>query len=617
MLSSYIPHFLLTAVVIGGAFIFLHRGHERRDLLAMGFAALSAGVWMISVTMADIRIEAGELPTFWIAVGNGALPPTLFFVLLSVLLLEHYYHPDEPVPRRLWLPLAVATLALLGIQIANPEFFIHSLGLAEPRTDRVELQTRHQLTFSPGAGYYLFLGLLGYASYQIAKRFPRILQAMQLPEAERRTRMLLALALTAAFWGVALEIVPTLLSRQAPGFLRLVGAALAMGGAVYALVLSRAFEPASLLRNGIFYVMRIALVAAPTGYLLIGYRQEWTGLEAGQLALMALVAVIIVDYASQFLRPWFDRLAMRKTYRSIEAVNMLVHELLHLRDLSGLSRMLQEFFRDTMGVSDVRLLSLSADGSRLVDPATGESLPIDDALDSFLCERSGTMAMDIEIDPRLFPIQDTLRSLFRRLGAQVVLPLVDQGQLQGLLILGVKESADPYYVQDLEFLDRIRNPVALALFNTLLYESSLLGRSRTALLRPAAFFAVITNQGKQAERYGAPVSLGILRFEGGRETLAALHENPDLAPSLYELLRGSDVLGWLGDDTIGVLTPYTDTASAREPLERITKALSSHLAGAGTGAWYTTITPLHGGFDSLDALLDHVRRESPTASPQS
>ena len=616
MLSSHVPHLLLTAVVASGAFLFLHRGQERRDLLAMGFAALSATVWMVSVIMADIQVQAGELPGFWIALGNGALPPTLFFVLLSVLLLEHYYHPEERIPKRLWLPLAGATLALLGIQVAQPEFFIHSLELLEPRSDRIELEHRHQLGFSPGLGYYLFLALLGYAVYQIAKRFPRILGAMQLPEAERRTRMLLALALTAAFWSVGLEIVPTLFSQQVPSFLRLVGAALALGGAVYALVLSRAFEPAALVRTSVFYVMRIALLAAPAGYLLIGYREALGGLEAGQLALVALAVIIVIDYGSHFLRPWFDRIAMRRTYRSVEAVNMLVHELLHLRDLPGLSRMLQSFLHDTMGVSEVRLLSLSPDGSMLIDPLSEETLPLDEALETFLSKRSSTMAMDIEIDPRLAPIQETLRSFFHRLAAQVVLPLVDQGRVQGILILGVKESADSYYVQDLEFLDRIRNPIALALFNTLLYESSLWGSSRATLLNAPAFFAVVNNHAKQAERYDAPVSLGVIQVQAGSDALRALRESQELAPALYGMLRGSDVLGWLQDDMLGVLTPYTDAEAAHGPTERIAQGLAERLVGAEPNACAVTVLPLEGNIDSLESLREQTRQRSETTGSQ-
>ena len=568
-MAAYFPHFALIALVAGATLLLFQKGAERKDLLAMGFAATFGVVWMFSVTMADIEVQAGRIPELWIVVSNAALAPALFFVLLAVILLERYYQPEKPMLYRHWVPLGLAALALSTAQVVNPEFYLRDIMFYEPPPGRFDPDPVQSLRFSLGPGYFLFLAILAFVVYQVARRFPSIVQAMNLPEAERRTRMLFTLAMLAAFWGVAVEILPHLLSRTAPSFLRLVGAALPLGGAIYALVLSHTFDPKAVVRTAIFYTIRISLVALPLSYWSLMRREWFADLDPRVATLTVVFTVMVLDFVILRLKPLLDRIALRKTYNSIEAVNRLVRELLTLRDLRGLTETVSDFLYETLGARDIAVwMPVAHDHDALHNPITDARLSLPRDKRAPLAARRKSMTQgDFQMDPRLHPVREELERIFDNLNIEVLLPLTDGRKFVGLVTFGIKESLDEYYDQDLQFLDRLGEPLALSLKNASMYELAKSGKPAAVLSREE-LESLLESHWEKARRHDEVLSLVLFRMaeadamdeELGSGAAAAFLSL--LGEKLRPTLRAFDIPGRYHEHILAVFMPQTPLAGA-------------------------------------------------------
>lgn len=579
---EFLPHLVLIGLVTGAAVLFIERGLERRDLLTMGLASLFVSVWMISVVMIDQSVQQQELPTFWLGLSVNALLPALFFVYLSVLMLETYYDSQRRIARREWLPLALVIAGLAAAHLLNPELFYRNVFLEAPATDRLQLNPTYSLHFSLGAGYYLFLAAAGYVIYGTAVRFPRVVAAMQLPEAERRTRLLLSLGMLAAFWGAAFDVLPTLLSSAAPSFMRLVGPALGVAGAFYAMVLARALDPKAVFRNTIFYVIRILLVAVPAIVALDAYGDLLASLSPRWSGLVVLGAVVAVDFAALRLKPLLDWLALRKSYNSTEAVNRYMHDLLVLRDARDFNLMVSSFLRSTMGAGEVRVWMPPLDDPRALHSALdGERITIPGSTRAALAHRdAATTPEDLQLDPRLYGAKEELGELFERLTAEVIVPLVDENKLLGLLSVGFKESFDEYYDQDLQLLDKLRKSTTLSLSNTLQYELARTGKPVKVYSRPE-FDEAVMRQWRTARRSNEAISLVLLRmddpqsFERERGQGKAAEFLFAIGERLRPTLRGRDLPAFFDEHTLALLLPQTNLTGAEIAGRRIRGWLES------------------------------------------
>lgn len=579
---EFMPHLVLIGLVAGAAVLFLEKGLARRDLLAMGIASLFVTIWMVSVVMVEQSVQDQQVPTFWMALSINALLPALFFVYVSVLMLETYYDPARRIARREWLPLAVVAAALAVAHTVDPTLFYHDVMLEAPATDRLQLNPQYSLRFSLGVGYYLFLLAAAYVIYGIAVRFPRVVAAMQLPEAERRTRLLLSLGMLAAFWGTAFDVLPTLFSSVMPSFMRLVGPALGVAGAFYAMVLARALDPKAVFRDSVFYVIRILAVAIPAIVLVDDFRAELAQLNARWSGIAVLAAVVVVDFAALRLKPLLDWVALRKTYNSTEAVNTYMHELLVLRDPRDFNLMVAKFLGATMGAGEVRVWMPPIDNPRgLHCVLDGERLTLPESTRAALTQRDcATTPDDVQLDPRLYTAKEELGDLFERLTAEVLVPLVDEGRLLGLVSLGFKESFDEYYDQDLQLLDRLRRSTTLSLSNSLQFELARTGKPVKVYARDE-FDEAVARVWRTARRSNEALSLALLRLEDA-ERFDREHGEGKAAQFITEIgeklrptLRGRDLPAYFDAHTLALLLPNTPLTGAEIAGRRVRGWLES------------------------------------------
>jgi hypothetical protein len=311
---DFLPHWVLTALVGAIAVLFLDKGRERRDLLFMGLATLFVAIWMVAVTMTDFIVQREhQVPVFWMALTIDALLPALFFVHVSILQLDKHYSPNAPFALRHWLPFALALGAVAVAHGINPDLFFRRVGLEPPVAGKMHLNPLYTLKFSLGFGYAFFLLAAAYVFLGAVARLPRVIAAMQLPQAERRTRALLSLGVLATFWVAAFDVMPTLFSTSAPSLMRLIGPALGVFGTAYAMALTGAFDFRAVLRNALFYSIRILVIAVPAMVLLVRYREPLGELSARWAGFITLCTVVAIDFLALRLKPLLDWLASPKS----------------------------------------------------------------------------------------------------------------------------------------------------------------------------------------------------------------------------------------------------------------------------------------------------------------
>ncbi len=586
-MPAYIPHSLLIGIMAVSALLFLRMGLERREMLPLGISAVLASVWMLAVTIGDAAVQTGHVPLAWLAVAHATMAPAVFFAFVAVLLLEHHYYPGAPISRRIWIPPALAVVALAGAQTLDPQFFVRDAEAAPVGPGHFVLE------LVPGPGYYLFIALTGYVLYQVARRFPRIVQAMGLTEFERRTRVLYMLVVVTAFWCTAFELLPVLLGRAmpagpGPSLPRVAGPMIGLAGALALIGLTGSLKPAVIAGAAFRFALRVALLSAIPAAVYLGWTEWVLGLSrpAFVLAIFAMTALLAVlsVYLKNLLAGPVDRDGMR----NIVAVNHLVHELLLLRDLDGFTAVITAYLRDTVGAEDVTLLSVQGrQGEELYDPESRSVLAFPADVRTALrgCQRALTLR-DVGEDPRLAEHRDALRAFFVHLRAEVLLPLSDEGRLNGILVLEARSSKSPYERNDVDFLDRVIDPLSLAFANTVNFELSKSGRP--GKLFPAREFqAMLEQQWHRARRYEEALSVVLFRledagaFEASHGEEAAAQAVRDVGSRLLTELRAFDVPALLDPHTIALLLPQTEKEGASVAGRRIRSWLEAQPVGDG------------------------------------
>ncbi len=437
-MGAYLPHIALTAVVLGGAVALLQRGNQRRDLLAMGIASLSAVMWMVGVIAGDVEARGGSIPHFWLTVSQGALLPTVFFAFLSILLLDKEHHPGQRLHPLRWVSPALASGALLAVLIVEPAFFLRDLAITAPAPQKLHLQSHPRLTFSPGPGYYLFLALLGYVIYQAAVYFPRIVDARRLPQDQRSTRLLLAFALTSILWGAGIEVLPTLLGEQAPALLRLVSAVLPMMALVYALTLTRAIEPAQSLRRLGTWALRIAAIGIPLGLVLREGLPELASMPQGTLITVTLLGIVVIDSISLMLRP-----PETTSHEAAGAADELRRSLQPLQGTARLETQLRAALAGWFAFADLRLVT-----------DVTELTALSAAVESGERRRGAPIVRETD-DKR----------------EEVTVFLHDGDMLSGAMQIASVPGANPFSERHLKLLQTLRFVIEGALANALAFEA--------------------------------------------------------------------------------------------------------------------------------------------------
>jgi diguanylate cyclase (GGDEF)-like protein len=202
---------------------------------------------------------------------------------------------------------------------------------------------------------------------------------------------------------------------------------------------------------------------------------------------------------------------------------------------------------------------------------------------------------DLQHDSELMGLASRLRQ-----GALYALPLLFKGRSLGVLI-AIAPQGETFDDDDHETLTAFSEQVAVALANAHLVQRLLENATHDALTdlpNRREFDRLLARELERSRRYGEIFSLAILDLDGFKQLNDSRgHHAGDMllrqvADTIGEVCRASDVAGRIGGDEFGLLLPETNQFAAAALCERLRAEIES-LADVSL-SWGIAEYPTHG-----------------------
>jgi two-component system nitrogen regulation sensor histidine kinase GlnL len=419
---------------------------------AFAFTALTIGLWTIALAWGRFQPASFEM-AIRTAFAAGSLCP--FGILLF---LEHFGGAATVHKRRLRM-LAVVAIALSVLSFSP---WMVTGVTREPYGMRPLYGFLHPLLAS-----YIVLSF-ALAATTLAQQYQRLIGFQK----SQVGHLFLAFIVPGVLAATTNVFMPLVAGTSAYNGLGPVFSLILIAMVAHAIIRHRLMDIRIVIRRGVVYLVTFLSSAALFVILLFG-SNSLLPLEQGFSAL-DIVLALIVAVAFQSVKTRVQRLLdlylYREPYdyaRTLREASRALTATIDLQELLGhVGHALVSSLRPE-GMS-IYLLDLEDHEFRLAwSVGSGASVPIASITSPLI----STVSADRQLvfrdeiggarptDPdRLLPDLDRLR-------AEVVVPLVEENELIGFLVLGAKRSGDPYFSNDADLLTTLANQAAVAVRN--------------------------------------------------------------------------------------------------------------------------------------------------------
>ena len=206
-----------------------------------------------------------------------------------------------------------------------------------------------------------------------------------------------------------------------------------------------------------------------------------------ELVLVLLIAALFQP-VRRLTQAWIDRYFFRERYDYQRTVREISRTMAGILDLQPLLRYACDAISRTVKPEYVAVYAKKMPGATY-DPlivhtsiqsqATrlGEPVEASSSLLRFLvATKQQIVADELRRSESTHPAADSQPVIdeMHRVGAELVLPILEEGDLAGFFILGPKRSGDPYFAEDLDLLTTLTGQATIALKNARLYSQVVL-----------------------------------------------------------------------------------------------------------------------------------------------
>lgn len=251
----------------------------------------------------------------------------------------------------------------------------------------------------------------------------------------------------------------------------------------FALLKYSLFELGNALRVGLSRVALLALLVAL--YSVVAFLlAPWFGDFASEPLVPIFFSILVVAIFNPLLR-WLEGIVDRYIFSQDYDPTEVQQEIsLYLRTLDAAGSLAEGFIdRVTrrLGIESAAIVYRAKDAKVAFAAATGSGASgmdgtVTDAVDFKDVwpgpDYRGITRAEVESHPRYGESRDRLLTVFNRLHAEVVFPLVYEREPRGAAAFGAKRSSRDYSVEDFRLLGTLADQLALSLENGRLFEES-------------------------------------------------------------------------------------------------------------------------------------------------
>ncbi|MBI4597344.1 MAG: GAF domain-containing protein [Candidatus Omnitrophica bacterium] len=534
MLAHYVISLGLTAATLGVlALVVYAKGASRPSHQLFALYYLAIAWWSGFEALAITRAEAISALFWWRWNHLGVIFIPVFFVHFVILQLE----PERKIRQQPLLVLSYALGAVFAGLDATPWLI-----------ERVRQSPPFQFFVLPGPLYAVFfLWWFTLAGYGLVMLFRVCARSSG---SKRNQLRYFAWSMLAAYVGGVPNFFPTF-ELSIPYL---------MPFGTYAIPLHGVVATYAIVRH---HLMDIRLAVTRTGALLATYLtvlgipfvMSWWGrgvLEArlGSLWWMAPLGLCTVlatagPFAYAYLRRQAEDALLREQRRYQRALQKAARGMTQVREVKTLTKLITRVISQTVGVTHASLLLRDgAEGGYTLRASRG---PQRLSLESrYVLEEAHPLIQWLKAQRRVYTIDDlarcrdvSIRRELAGLGAALVIPGLIEHRLIGVLVLGPKQSGEPYSIDDLHAFAMLANEAAMAVENALSYEELLRANQQ---LKAATERLLLQERLAAAGQFAAGMAHEIKNPLSAIKTFAELlperYQDPDFRGRFFRIVQG-------------------------------------------------------------------------------
>lgn len=327
-----------------------------------------------------------------------------------------------------------------------------------------------QVTYGPAHPLFAVYSLSGLAAtvYLLLKkyRFSEGLEAVQV------RYVILAFVLSGALITTTNVVLPLLLGTSAYGRYGPLFSLLLLGITGHAIIRHRLLDIRLVIHKGATYLAALVLTAATLALVLAAANvllPDEHDFSFREILLAALVVLVFTPARSGVQR-LFDRYLYRNPYDYAHTLREASHALTGTIDLQSLLGLTGAVIESTFHPHGIGVYLFDSEDGEFVlswslsSPSLPPTIANTSVVVTALAVRTLLFSDEVLSGEPSLPT-DGLCDILHSLRTEVVIPLREEGDLIGFVVLGAKRSGDPYFSNDVDLLTTLANQAAVAVRN--------------------------------------------------------------------------------------------------------------------------------------------------------
>ncbi len=246
----------------------------------------------------------------------------------------------------------------------------------------------------------------------------------------------------------------------------------------YAITRYRLFD----IRLAILRIVTVIFLSAVFICIHLALFHVFSRVLGNNLAIVFSISIIsMIFFGTSFNRSMQERIkgiVIGHRYDYQQILKDSIQAMLKILDRDDLLRHIVESMKKSLVVENVRLFLKERDGCMVSRNVSGDHDGAGDVCATSVdvtnwVRRSGNAFLRGELEEQLSePEARAAYDCMQKIDAELLIPLITKGQLQGFLTLGARGTGAPYLQSDIELLETLAGQAAIAIENALLYDEA-------------------------------------------------------------------------------------------------------------------------------------------------
>ena len=441
-----------------GAYVFRHAPKAPLNR-AFGLLALATSCWAVALAVGyhvdpQPAVQSSTTSIIRFAFGAGSL-----FAVSFLLFIDRFASTTQAA--HVVLRYCLVPIGICFVAISFSPWIVASAK---------SLDEGLQVTYGPLHPLFAAYSLIGLAAtiYLLLKKY-RLSDGV---EAVQVRYVILAFVLSGALITTTNVVLPLLLRTSAYGRYGPLFSLLLLGIIGHAIIRHRLLDIRLVIHRGATYLAALVITAGTLALVLAGANvllPDEHDFSFREILLAALV-VLLFTPARAGVQRLFDRYLYRNPYDYAHTLREASHALTGTIDLQSLLGHTGAVIEATFHPDGIGIYLFESEDSEFVLSwsLSSPSLPPTIANTSVVIRALGVHTLlfsDEVVNPEPPVPGDGLGDILHSLRADVVIPLREEGDLIGFVMLGAKRSGDPYFSNDVDLLTTLANQAAVAVRN--------------------------------------------------------------------------------------------------------------------------------------------------------